>query len=133
MPKKAPAPFFTRTSLVNLFTVPAITGVLVLIGFYFVTKDTLDRHTTELNSLKTILPQVSKEDRDARDKFAEEERKARDDVRKAFMDNQLKTTEVLGQLSARLLVGENKQEITNQTLNKIVDELSRIQAVSSRR
>ena len=113
---------FTAGSIMNLLAIPVLSAGLGLVGWYYLTSDTLKRHD---DAIKTIQVESKV--------ATEEERKARDDARKTFLDNQLKTTEVLGKLDTRLAVSETKQETANQTLKEIVQELSRISTTSSRR
>lgn len=101
--------------------IPVLSAGLGLVGWYYLTSDTLKRHD---DAIKTI--QIESREQGAT------EAKAREDARKVFLDNQIKTTEVLGKLDTRLAVSETKQEVTNQTLSKIADELSRLTTTSPR-
>jgi len=113
--KKLVEAWFTRPQLINLFAVPLITVVIGLSGFYFLTKDQLTRHEIELSTIKTNASVAVRDERDEREK-----------TRKAFMDNQLLVAQVLSKIDTRLSVAETKQDVANQTLNKLVDELSRL-------
>ncbi len=63
----------------------------------------------------------------------DDERKEREKVRDAFLASQSKTTDILASIASRLAVSETKQEATNkaldttnQTLNKIADQLQQL-------
>ncbi len=113
---------FTAGSLLNLFAIPFITVGSVMIGFYYTTGDTLRRHDEAIAAIQKDSKVVTDEDR-----------KTRDNDRQVFLANAVKTADVLAKLDTRLAVNETKQEVANQTLNKIVDELSRITTVAPRR
>lgn len=115
MPRKKPEAWFSRPQLVNLLFVPVITVVVGMTGWYFLTNDTLKRHETELGAIKAQFKENSGEDR-----------KSRDETRKAFMENQLAVANVLSKLESRMSVTEAKQDMANQSLQKIADELTRI-------
>jgi len=110
-----PATWFSRPQLVNMLTVPVITVIIGLTGWYFLTSDALKRHEVEISAIKA-----------ASRLSTEEDRKAREESRKAFMDNQVSLASVLGKIDARLTVNEKQQDLTNSTLSKISDELSRL-------
>ncbi len=112
---------FDAAGLINMAAIPVLSAGLGLVGWYYLTSDTLKRHD---DAIKTI--QIESREQGAT------EAKAREDARKVFLDNQIKTTEVLGKLDTRLAVSETKQEVTNQTLSKIADELSRLTTTSPR-
>lgn len=109
---------FDAAGLINLAAVPVLSAGLGLVGWYYLTSDTLKRHD---DAIKTI--QVESREQSAA------EAKSREESRKTFLDNQLKTTEILGKLDTRLAVSETKQEVANQTLSKIADQLSRMTPV----
>ena len=111
----------------NLATVAQIGLIPILsVAFYFITTwattgDRLAQHDTAIRTL-IANSQSNKEEED----------KAREKTRAEFMSYQQKTTEILGKLDTRLAVSETKQETANQSLQKIVDELARINSVSRR-
>jgi hypothetical protein len=107
--------WFTRPQIVNLVGVPVITLIGSLVGWYYLTSDTLRRHEGEIASMKT-----------AANKAVDEERRAREETRKSFMDNVLAQTTAMSKIDARLAVQENKVDITNKTLDKIADKLDLI-------
>lgn len=106
---------FTVGSLVNLGGIPLITAFIMLVGWYFLTSDTLKRHDSELKNIRV----------ETKEKI-DDDRRQRENARNEFLENQRKTTEILGKLDSRLAVSETKQEVANQTLSKIADELARI-------
>lgn len=111
----ATASGFNLATLVQMAGIPVLSAGLGLVGWYYLTSDTLRRHD---EAIKTIQIEAKASN--------DIETKSRDEARKVFLDNQLKTAEVLGQLNTRLAVSETKQEVANQTLSKIADQLSRI-------
>lgn len=113
---------FNLSSIVQIAAIPLMGAGFTLIGFYYLTSDTLKRHDEAIKSIQ-IESKIS----------SDEEHKSRDEARKVFLDNQIKTTEILGKLDTRLAVSETKQEVTNQTLGKIADQLARISIGSARR
>lgn len=116
---------FNSGWLVQLLAIPVMSAGLGLIGWYYLT---LSDHDHLVQHDKQILD--IQNDRKA---VADVEKKDRDEARKAFLDNQLKTADILSKLDVRLAVSETKQEQTNITLNKIADELSRISTMAPRR
>lgn len=108
-------PWFSRPQIVNMLAVPVLTLIGGLVGWYYLTSDTLKRHEGEIAAMKSAARTT-----------VDEERKAREEVRKAFMDNIVSQTSVLGKLDARLTVQESKVDITNRTLEKIADKLDNL-------
>lgn len=116
---------FNSGWLVQLLAIPVMSAGLGLIGWYYLTlsdHEHLVQHDKQILDIQNQNKAVSTEDK-----------KDRDDARRTFLDNQLKTAEILSKLDVRLAVSETKQEQTNITLNKIADELSRISAMAPRR
>lgn len=107
-PNRSP---FTLGSLLNLGGIPLITAGIMLIGWYFLTSDTLRRHEEQFKAVSVRTDQ---------------EKADREKIRNDFVANSQKTTEILGKLDTRLAISETKQETANQTLNKIADELVRL-------
>ncbi len=113
---------FNTATLVQIAGIPVLTAGVYFVMQWALTGDTLKRHD---DAIKTIQVEA-KANIDA-------EIKAREDARKTFLDNQLKTTEILGKLDTRLAVSETKQETANQTLKEIAQELTRIGTTAARR
>lgn len=105
-----PTASFTWGHLVNLAAIPLVTAIIMLTGWYFLTSDTLRRHSEELK-------QVQNDKKD--------EREARDRVRNEFLEGQRKNNEGLSKLDTRLAVAEKQQETANQLLGKLVDTIQR--------
>ena len=116
MPRQRDRGFNTAT-LFQVAAIPVITGCIILIGSYYVTGDTLSRHSKEIEALQT----KTQKDR-------EDETKSREKSRTEYLNYQQKTNEILGKLDTRLAISETKQETANQTLSKIADELAKINA-----
>jgi len=103
--QEAPPPSVLNAgTVVNVLGIPLISGIIVLSGFYYLTNDTLHRHDDAIKSIQV----------------------ERDQSRKQFLDNQVRTTEILGKLDTRLAVAETKQETANQTLSRIADEITKL-------
>lgn len=109
---------FNAGTVINVASIPLLSGLVVLIGWYFLTNDTLRRHDDAIRSIQTQAKLT-----------AEDEHKDREASRKVFLDNQTKTTEVLSKLETRLSVQETKQEFANQTLTKIADEIAKLSVI----
>lgn len=71
----------------------------------------------------TYQLQDYKSDKEKTSSRIEEERREREKVRDAFIQNSNKTTELLGQMNARLAVGEATQKVQSETLKQIYDEM----------
>ena len=111
---------FNCATVAQMALIPAVTGLIIMIGNYYTTGDTINRHSKEIETLQSINQKDKKEENDAREK-----------VRSEYLNYQQKTNEILSKLDTRLAVSETKQETANQTLNKIADTLSKISASSS--
>lgn len=106
----------------NVPVVVVLTFIVTASGFYYVTNYRLNQQDIEISNLKTEHKATTqgvgaKIDLEAQSRTA---------VRNEFLDNQRKTTEILGKLDSRLAVSETKQEAANQTLTRIADELTRL-------
>ncbi len=103
--------------LIHLAAIPLISAAVMLVGWYYLTsyrQDETDKTVKSIKAQQTVQ--------------TDEDRKEREKLRDKFLDNQLKTNEILGKLDARLAVSETKQESTNQVLNRISDQLQRLNA-----
>ncbi len=104
-------------TLVNVASIPLITAIISLIGFYYLTRDELGRHDV---AISTTIPKEFKEEADAREK-----------TRSEFLDRLQKLNDGVTSLSTNVAVqGEQNKEIA-KTLGKISDQLQ--MAVAPRR
>lgn len=108
---------FNTATIVQVLAIPILTVAFYAVGNYFITGNKLAEHDTAIKS----LVETEKHDK-------EEDAKVRERTRNEFLGYQQKTTEILGKLDTRLAVSETKQETANQTLQKIADELSKMNA-----
>lgn len=112
---------FSIGSLTNLGAIPILTALVTISGFYYVTKDQLERHD---EAIKTITKTVT-------DKTAEDST-ARAKIRDDFLASQIKTAEGIAKLDTRLAVAETNQKVANDTLKTIADTLQRITVIPTR-
>lgn len=117
-----PTASFTWGNLINLAAIPLVTGTIFLIGWYFLSSDTLKRHDTAIEQIRTD----NKADKEAAVLKAEDEKRAREGVRNEFLASQRQLVDVLGKLDTRLSVGEKQQENMTRQIEKIGDLLQRV-------
>ncbi len=103
-----------------------LTFIVTAAIFYGVTQYRLASYDTELVALKSWKDQMGPQLQTRLDQEAQQ----RTGVRNEFLANQARTTEILAKMDSRLAVSETKQEAANQTLNKIADELARLNAAN---
>jgi N-acyl-D-aspartate/D-glutamate deacylase len=119
MPRRRPKEHgFNLATVVQIGIIPIATVGIYYIGNYFLTGDTLARHTQEIAKITQNA-----------EKFQNKETEARQKLRDEYLANQSRTNEILGKLDTRLAVSETKQETANQTLRIIADQLGRITSV----
>jgi hypothetical protein len=118
---KPPSPFNLGT-LINVGGIPLLTIGFGVLAFYFTTGATLTQHSAAIEKLQIETKTTTDVDL-----------KAKEELRKQFLEAQNKNLEILGKLDTRLAVAETKQETANQTLSKIADELSRITSIVPRK
>ena len=106
---------FSAGSLTNLAAIPIATAVFTMVGFYYITNSTLQRHTEDITAVKNELKTATIDDNAQRAKIREE-----------FLAAQTKTYEGIGKLDTRLAVAETQQKAANDTLTKIADEIARL-------
>lgn len=139
-----PSPSFTWGNLINLAAIPLVGAAFTLIGWYFLSSDTLKRHDDAIKQLqiesktdRDLFRTEAKSDRDNfqaaikanQDHFVvrvEEEKKARESVRNEFLASQSKLIEVLGKVDTRLSVGEKQQEAQSRQIDKLIDSVQRV-------
>lgn len=106
---------FNLSSIVQLTFIPAMTAIVVLIGFYFTTSSTLTRYGEDIKTLKGVV-----------DSKVEADIAARNKIREDFLATQLKTADGIAKLDTRLAVAETNQKTQLDTLNRISETLSKI-------
>lgn len=139
-----PTPSFTWGNLVNLAAIPLVTGAIMLIGWYFLSSDTLKRHDVAIDQIRAdakadreafrseakadreLFQASLKTDRETVAAKVEEEKRARVAVRDEFLTSQRTLTDVLGKLDTRLSVGEKQQDTMSRQIEKISDLLQRV-------
>jgi hypothetical protein len=113
---------FTLANLTQLAAIPLVTGVITVVGWYYVTNDRLNRYGDDIKTLNTKVEQST----NVVSRKASEDLEARSKIRDDFLTQQVKTNEGIAKLDSRLAVAEAQQSIMNQQLSKIADSLSRL-------
>lgn len=116
-PKASPTLFF----LLNLFSIPVLSGGIYFVMQWGITGKVLDNHEKAIVKLETETGTTREADS-----------KARSEMANKFLEVQQKQVEALAKLDTRLAVQETKTETTNKTLDKIAEQLSRLTSVAPR-
>jgi len=118
--------------LIGVIITVVLTTVVTTSIFYGVTNFRMEQHDSRIKVLESKHEQLPTT---LQSRF-DTERGERERVRDAFIQNATKTTELLGQMNAKLAVSETRQEVTNQTLKQIAEQIQRwnsLPAPSSKR
>lgn len=119
MPRRRASHFNLATFTALAVLLPLLTVGLNIVSDWILKGNKLEENTKAIASI---------EKRSLTDRA--EEQKKREEIRDQYFTYQQKTNEILSKLDTRLAVSETKQEVANQTLSKIVDQLSRISTFS---
>lgn len=92
---------FTAGSLMNLFAIPVVSGLIILSGFYYLTKDTLARH----------------------DQAIAADTAGREKLRDEFIANTRETAKGIASLAAHALVQDEQAKQMKDTLGAISTKL----------
>jgi hypothetical protein len=94
---------------INVFSIPIITGIITVAGFYYVTKDELQRHEV---AIAQTIPGALKD-----------EATARETTRNEFLGKFDKLSEGVAGLNTKAALAEERDKIIGDTLVEIRNEL----------